>query len=103
MSRARLSPGAMLDLRDAVLWIRQDNLRAALTLRQDVDRLARLIGANPNLGTARPELGDGGLRAIPLRRFPYVLVYDPRLSPVVIVRVFHGARDISVLLRGPTS
>ena len=47
----------------------------------------------------RPELTDEPVRFMPMRRFPYVLIYDPNRNPPLVVRILHGARDLAEILR----
>lgn len=63
-----------------------DEIRAAL------DRLAEM----PRIGRARPELADVPLRSWPVRS--YLIVYRPDVSPLLVVRIVSGFRDLDTLL-----
>jgi toxin ParE1/3/4 len=56
------------------------------------------IGEHPLVGSRRPELTSASLRFLPLKRFPYLLAYDPDRNPPLIVRVLHAARDLPTAL-----
>ena len=99
MKAARLSPRARRDLVGAVRWIVKDNPAAARALRDAVARAAERIGAHSHIGTVRPELADHPYRFVPLRGFPYGIVYNARREPPLIVRILHAARDLPELLR----
>ena len=99
MPRAVLAPCARTDLLSATSWIAKDNRTAARGLRQAVLKAAERIDAHPEIGTLRPDLADPPIRFIPLTGFPYLVVYDPTQSPALILRVFHGARDLPTVLR----
>lgn len=99
MSTAVLTPRARRDLLEAISWIAKDNPQAARALRDTVGRTARLIGRFPRIGSVRPELAPSPVRFVPLRGFPYVVVYDSDRMPPPILRVLHGARDLPELMR----
>jgi toxin ParE1/3/4 len=50
-------------------------------------------------GSARREIADERCRFAPVRGFPYIVVYDATRSPPIILRLLHGARDLSEILR----
>jgi toxin ParE1/3/4 len=85
-------------LLDATRWIRNDNPTAAQGLHDAVQQAAVRIAQFPEIGRLRPDVTTLGLRLLPLTGFPYVIVYDARPKPPVIVRVLHGARDLPDLL-----
>jgi toxin ParE1/3/4 len=82
-----------------VRWIRRDNPAAAQGLRQALDHAARDVARHPEVGRLRPEITAKGYRFLPLTGFPYVIVYDPSVTPPLIARVLHGARDLPEVLR----
>ena len=51
------------------------------------------IGAHPGIGHWREELADESLRVWTV--FSFLVIYLPETRPVQIIRVLHGARDIS--------
>jgi toxin ParE1/3/4 len=55
------------------------------------DTLAKTLGAFPQSGRLRPELG-AGVRSFPV--LPYVAFYRVAASRVELLRVIHGHRDI---------
>jgi len=61
--------------------------------------LARRLGEFPDLGVERPEIVGSPYRFAVVPGFPYLLVYDARRSPPVILRIVHGARDLPKVLR----
>lgn len=101
MKPAVLSPRARQDLIDAARWIARDNPAAARALRDSVAAAARRLGEHPEIGAARPALADPPVRFLVLTGFPYVIVYDAALSPPLILRVLHAARDLPELLHDP--
>nr|WP_245613232.1 type II toxin-antitoxin system RelE/ParE family toxin [Skermanella stibiiresistens] len=94
-----LAPWARRDLLAAVRWIAKDNPSAATALRDTVVGAAHRIGQHPRIGTVRNDLAPQNVRFLPVSGFPYVIVYDARSEPALILRVLHGARELPELLR----
>ncbi len=57
-----------------------------------------MLGEDVLIGSARPELSSSPLRCLSLKRFPYLLAYDPEREPPLIVRLLHAARDLPTAL-----
>lgn len=100
MSPAQLSPAADRDLTAIVEWIAADNPLAARGFVVAVETCARSLGEHPQMGTERPEIASPPVRFLPLRGFPYVVVYTPKRTPPLILRILHGARDLPEVLGG---
>lgn len=98
MRPAVLSPRARQDLLDAARWIASDNPTAARALRDSVAVAARRLGEHPESDAVRPALADPPIRFLVLTGFPYAIVYDAALTPPLILRVLHAARDLPELL-----
>ncbi len=94
MSGFEFTPEALEDIQEIWLWIAQDNPEAADKLEADIYRACELLAGNPHLGHKRPDLTRYPLRFWTVRSH-YIVVYDPVGKPLRIVRVLHGARDIT--------
>lgn len=92
MPRIRFTDSAQTDLLELWLNIAEENLVAADKSLDSIQSTATLLGAQPEMGRARPELAEG-LRSFPTRT-PYILFYLPEEDGVLVVRVLHHARDI---------
>jgi toxin ParE1/3/4 len=90
---------AAADLDEAAKWIADNNRSAAKRLRRAVIALAERLAEYPLSGAARPELADERCRFVPLRGFPFIVIYDAARSPPLILRILHGARDLPEILR----
>ena len=99
-SPAVLVPQARREAAAAVRWIAKDNPGAARRLRQALVDAARLLGSRPLAGRLEPDLVGPHYRLWSIASFPYILVYDPRLTPPEIVRLAHTARDLGPLMAG---
>ena len=85
---------AEADLVEIWLYIAEDNPPAADALLDDIDRKCDLLARNPHLGQARPDIAPD------LRYFPagnYLILYRITPEGVEIVRVVHGARQLTNL------
>jgi len=88
----RFTSSAEADLIELWLFVAEDNPAAADREVDSIYETATLIGTQPEIGRARPELADG-LRSFPTKP-PYIIFYLLDSDGVVIVRVLHHARDI---------
>lgn len=91
LKRVTKTARAERDLEEIWFYIATDNLAAADTLLDTIDRRCRLLLDQPGLGRARPELAPD-LRSFAVGR--YLLFYVPQAQGIEVVRVLHGARDI---------
>ncbi len=73
-------------------YIAQDDKQAADRLLGRFDRMFRTISTQPHLGKAVEELAPN-LRFIPIGS--YLVFYRPMEDGVEIVRLLHGAREIT--------
>lgn len=72
----------------AAYYAREANAAVASAFVSEFDRSARLLANFPMLGAT----WRGRIRRLPLRRFPYSIVYDLRDSEVRILAVAHQRR-----------
>jgi toxin ParE1/3/4 len=87
-----LRPKAMADLVEIWAYIAEDSIRQADAFASRINQQFRMLARQPNLGRDRPELSEG-LRSIPVGS--YLIFYTPRPRGIEVVRVFHGARDLT--------
>lgn len=91
-----LSPLAEQDIDEIVSYIAQENLQAAIKLLDALYESMDMLALNPMLGHKREDLTTTPVRFWPFK-WHYLIVYND-CSPVEIVRVLSGYRDISNLL-----
>lgn len=91
-----LVPEAEHDLVEICAFVAQDSAAAASRLLAEfesaLDRLAEL----PGIGHVRPDLTDRPVRFWAVRS--YLIVYRPDTTPLQVIRVLSGYRDIAALL-----
>jgi toxin ParE1/3/4 len=95
--RIRRLPRAIRDVDDIWHWIAAEDMVAAERWVQHIVEATDRLTEFPHSGAPRPELGPG-IRSIVVGR--YLVLYRVGPDSVDIVRVFHGARELSGLLGG---
>jgi toxin ParE1/3/4 len=88
------SPQTGQDLIDILVQIGRHNPAAASRFAAEVDQKSNLLAQFPGMWTACEELAPG-LRWCPVGK--YLLFYRSVDNGIEIIRVLHGARDISAL------
>jgi plasmid stabilization system protein ParE len=96
MKRFQLSTQAANDIRDIWAYIAADSLVAARKVRLSCLNACQTLANRPGLGHTRLDLTDQPVRFWPVGS--YVIIYDPKTDPLAIIRVLHGARNISNLI-----
>ena len=94
MARFRRTAEAERDLLSIWRYIAEDNPTAATRLLLSIDEKCALLADNPRLGPARPDIAPD------LRYFTvgsYLILYREAPDGVEIVRVLHGARNLSAI------
>ena len=93
MKQLRVESAAEEELRAAVAWY--EGRRPGLGGRffAEVGRVVNLIRRQPGVGGHLPRVrAQHGARRVPLRRFPYFVIYRVRDAEVQIVAFAHTSR-----------
>jgi len=96
----RLTLAAAKDIRDITRHIRliqkspQNAKLVAVRLKKQFEMLLEM----PKLGHRREELHDDD--ALVVEVTGVLVIYDPKLKPLTILRVIHGARDLKQIRTG---
>ena len=99
MTAAAFTPRARRDLSAAAEWIKTDNRAAARALRDAVINVAERIGRHTKIGRVRTDLLPEPYRFVSLTGFPYVVVYNCKRDPPLIVAVLHTSRDLKRVVK----
>ena len=83
---------AQKDLLEIWQYIAQDNPDAADKILDRIDKKCRALADYPYMGREREDI-HLGLYSFPVNN--YVIFYRPAGDGIEIVRVLHGARDVS--------
>lgn len=86
---------AEADLIDIRIYVSQDNPDTADRLLDDIEATCLLLAEHPQLGVARPEIGNE-CRLFPVGR--YLIPYRMIPRGIEGVRVSHGARRLDTLI-----
>lgn len=92
MSRVLQTRRARRDLDDIWFYIARDNPERADQFVDSIVVKCESISESPYMGRARPELGSG-VRSLPHEE--YIIYYRVSGDGIDVLRVIHGARDIS--------
>ena len=100
MSKYQFTPEALSDLFELWSYIAADSVDAADRVEEAVHAACSLAAERPLGGQVREDL-----TALPVRFWlvqPYRncwVVYDPKTTPLQVIRVLHSARNIGRILK----
>ena len=99
MTGYRLTPDAADDLFDIWSFIARNSPDSADRVEESILSACEQLTKNPLIGTVRADLTALPVRfwAVPSFR-NYLVVYDPAVQPLQIIRILHGARDVPSVL-----
>ena len=93
MKPLRVEAAAEEELRAAVRWYESRRPGLGTRFLSEVDHVLDLIRRQPAVGGPVPRLGPQfEVRRIPLRRFPYFVIYRERDTVILIVAFAHTSR-----------
>lgn len=97
MSRYALSARAKTDLQQIWNYIADDNIDAADKVRNEIRSALEKLARTPFVGHTRRDVKNPAYRFWVV--YSYLIVYRPETSPLQVVRIVHGARDLKRALR----
>ena len=93
MSGYRIAESAEADILDILSFIAsRDGEARALHVYEKFIEAFEMLSLAPDSGARKPQLAGEQLRWWPV--FKFLVVYDAERSPIDILRVIHGARDL---------
>jgi plasmid stabilization system protein ParE len=95
--RYRLTPSAQQDVDRITDFIAEDNVEAALPVHDALEEAFRHLAEMPGLGHTRADLTVRPVKFLSVSS--YLVVYDPASTPLTVIAVLHGARDVGNLLQ----
>jgi len=97
--QSRLTSRALRDLTAIVTCLAEEaSPETALRIEDKLFSLFEFLAQNPGIGHRRSDITPRNVRFHPLR--PYMVVYEPTASSILIHAVLHTARNISAILKG---
>ena len=95
--RYQLTPSAQRDVDRITDLIAEDNVEAALRVHDALEEAFRHLAEMPAMGHTREDLTERPVKFWSV--YSYLIVYDPASSPLIVIAVLHGARDVGNLLK----
>jgi len=93
VKRLGVDPAAEEELRAAVAWYEMQRRGLGARFFTEVGRVLDLILRHPGIGSPVPRVrAEYGTRRVPLRRFPYFVVYREQGEEIHVVAVAHASR-----------
>ena len=93
MKRLRVEAAAEAELRAAVVWFVRSRPGLGEQFFAEVGRVLELIRRQPGVGAPINRVHAAcGVRRVPLRRFPYFVVYRERNGEIQVVAFAHTSR-----------
>ena len=101
MSVYALTPVAKADIFEIWSYIANDSEETADRIEQAIYEACAFVAEAPRRGHSRSDLTSRSLRFWTLTRYPnYTIVYRPDTSPLQVVAVLHGKRNLRRILKG---
>jgi antitoxin ParD1/3/4 len=95
-----LTPLAKADIFEIWSYIADDSENAADRVEQAIYNACAFVAQSPMRGHTRKDLTTRPLRFWTLTRYPnYSIVYKPETSPIQVVAIIHGKRNIRRVLK----
>jgi toxin ParE1/3/4 len=93
VKRLGVDPAAEEELRAAVAWYEVQRRGLGTRFFTEVGQVLDLILRHPGIGSPVPRVrAEYGTRRVPLRRFPYFVVYREQGEEIQVVAVAHASR-----------
>lgn len=93
MKPLRVAAAAEEELQAAVAWYEGRRPNLGLRFLSDVDRILNLIQTHSGVGGLVPHVRSRPeVRRVPLRRFPYFVIYREQEDEIQIVAFAHSSR-----------
>ncbi len=96
MDKYTLSTDALHDLKEIWEYIAVDNVVAADKVEYSLYSEFERISNTPYIGHKRDDLTDKPVRFWNL--YSYQIIYNPEASPIQIIRILSGYRDIAGIM-----
>ena len=100
MSSYFLTPLAKADIFDIWSYIAESSEDAADRVEHAIYEACAFVAEAPMRGHSRPDITSRPLRFWTVTRFPnFSIVYRPETSPIEIIAVLHGRRNLRRVLK----
>ena len=94
-----LAPQAAIDLVEIWRYIKeQSSLEIAARVETAIREKFEFLAKTPGAGHLRKDLTDADVKFFPV--YSYLIVYRRKATPLQIVSILHGRRDLEQILKG---
>ncbi len=93
----RLTQAAETDVVEIIQYLAERSDDAAQSVFRALEDAFNRLASHPHIGHAREDLTARPVKFLSV--FSYLVVYAPETSPLQIIRVLHGARDVGALMK----
>jgi plasmid stabilization system protein ParE len=81
-------------------YIARDNIAAANRVERAIYEACEFLARSPQAGHYRPDLTQQSVRFWTVSPYSnYVVIYDPEVRPLQVLRILHGGRDLRTVLK----
>ena len=97
MARFVLTRAARADVAEIAAYIHNHGSpEAAKRVGEELRRAMQKLAEIPGMGHLRNDLADESLRVWSV--YSYLILYRPESTPLQVIRVLHGARDVETII-----
>ncbi|MDQ3282424.1 MAG: type II toxin-antitoxin system RelE/ParE family toxin [Acidobacteriota bacterium] len=90
---------AEVELREAVAWYRERDVRVAARFAQETRKVLKLIDEFPQIGGRVPEITDPHVRRMPIHTFPYHVIFVRLDARTEVVAFAHNRKQPAYFIR----
>ncbi len=98
MKPVRLSDPAEAEYHEALAWYRDRDPRVAERLANETRNTLLLIETFPEIGGLVPDVDDSDIRRMPIRGFPYHVVFARLQDELEVIAFAHNRRQPAYFL-----
>lgn len=99
MKPLRILAPAEVEFQDATTWYRERDPRVADRFVAEARRTLQLIESFPRIGSRVPDVPDADVRRMPVRTFPYHVVFVELADRLEVVAFAHNRRQPAYFVR----
>lgn len=100
MTTYKITVPATKDIEEILDYIAGQSVQTAVLVATRFEKAFAKLAESPNLGHAREELKDDNTRVYFVSG--YLVIYDATLTPMHVLRVVRGARDLERVASRPS-
>jgi toxin ParE1/3/4 len=99
LKRLKIVAPAEAEFREALAWFRDHDPRVAERFAEETRRTLHLISEFPQIGSRVPEVDESEVRRMPVRTFPYHVVFADFGDRIEVLAFAHNRRRPRYFMR----